>query len=161
MLTPATTLKFVAVGLVLVFGSSLANAQESVSSSLKTEPGSRRMFVDPSSTWVSTGKVSLTVNPLTRQGESYVGNYRIRVVPYFLKNEEGTLEMEASDATVRKLSAGIGTTFTGKATNTKNGTVQTIVATATPSTNVRGNVTISIITENGLMVFNTSYRFGE
>jgi len=125
------------------------------------EHPSLRLFIDPSSTTVSLGKVSLTVSPLTHNGKVLLGDYQIKVVPYFYKNEKGALELEFSDEMEQKLLNGVAVKFSGKATNSKNGKVKEIVGKASPTANDRGNVTFSILTKNGLMVFNTTYHFGE
>jgi hypothetical protein len=117
--------------------------------------------IDPSSTTVSLGKASLIVNPLTHKGKFYGGDYQLKVVPYFFQSEKGTLELEASDDTVHKLLGGIALEFTGKATNNKNGKPKVITGKATPLTNEKGSLTFSIVTDNGPMVFDTSYPFGE
>jgi len=136
-------------------------AQGTVPHPIHLELVSRRVCIDPCATKVCFGKVNLDISPLTRKGEFYVGDYRTTVVPYFFKNENGTMELEASDDTVRKLMKGIRIKFIGKGTNIKTGKAKVIIGTATPSNGNRGSVTFSIATENGLMVFNTFYHFGE
>ncbi len=76
-------------------------------------------------------------------------------------SEQGALELEASDDTVQKLLEGIAVKFTGKATNTKKGKPKVITGNATPSTHEKGSLTFSVETDNGLMVFKTSYHVGE
>jgi hypothetical protein len=119
------------------------------------------MFVDSSSTKVSLGKVNLIVNPLTHKGNFYLGAYQIKVFPYFFKNEKGALKMEASKNSVLKLSKGIPMNFTGTATNNKTGEMKIVRGKATPLTIDRGVAMFAIITDNGLMVFNTSYHFAQ
>jgi hypothetical protein len=147
--------------LLILADARLADAQTSVPPGNYAAQIDRRMFVDPSSTNVSLGKVSLTVNPLTHKGMYYLGGYQIKVVPYYFKNEAGTLKMEASEDSVQKLAQGIKMKFTGKATNTKTGLQKSITGIATPSTNNRGSAVFTVITEHGLMVFNTTYHLGE
>jgi len=148
--------------LATLFVPRAVNAQ-ACATPLANKPGSihRVMIVDPSSTRVSLGKVSLIVSPLTHNGKVYIGEYQIKVMPYFLKNEKGTLELEASDDSMREFMGGSPIKFIGKATNSKKSKPKIIIGKATPSTNDRGTVTFSIVTDNGLMVFNTSYHFGD
>jgi hypothetical protein len=82
------------------------------------------------------------------------------VRPYFFKSEKGTLLLGASDASVRKLQAGTAIDFSGKAVTRKDGKSHVVLGKATPSSGDQGSVTFSIITENGKMIFNTSYHFG-
>lgn len=123
-------------------------------------PG-RRLYVEPSSSAVSLGKVSLTVSPLIHQGHLFTGDYGLQVVPYVFKNEKGKLELEATDETVDKIIAGTAMEFTGKATNEKNGKTKAIIGKITPSAADRGSVTFSVQTDNGLMVFNSTYHFAK
>jgi len=75
-------------------------------------------------------------------------------------SEKGSLLLAASDDSVRKLQVGTAIDFTGKAVARKNGKIHVVLGKATPSSGERGSVTFSIITDNGQMVFNTSYHFG-
>jgi hypothetical protein len=119
----------------------------------------QRMLVSPSSTTVWLGKASLTVGPLTYKDGEYTGDYSVTVSPYFFKSQKGPLVLAASDDSVRKLLNGISVEFTGKATNSADGTIKLVKGTATPASGQGGAVTFSISTDNGDMVFNTSYHF--
>ena len=88
-----------------------------------------------------------------------MGDYQLKVRPYFFKSEKGTLVLAASDDSVRKLQAGTAIDFTGKAVTRKDGKIHVVLGKATSSSGDRGSVTFSIITENGKIVFNTSYHF--
>ena len=118
------------------------------------------MFVNASSTTVALGKAGLTVSPLSRKEKLYVGNYQLKVTPYFFKSEKGQLVLGSGEDLFGKLAAGTAVTFTGKATSLKDGKVKVVNGKATPTTNERGAVSFSVITENGPMAFNTTYRLG-
>ena len=120
-----------------------------------------RMFVAPSSTKVALGKVALSVSPLGKQGGYYVGTYRLKVTPYFFKNEMGTLTLGNGDDLFGKLAAGMTVPFTGKATSGKDGMVKKVNGSATPSGSGQGAVSFTVVTENGPMTFNTSYKLGQ
>jgi len=125
-----------------------------------SEAVTRRLFIDPSATSVALGKASLIVSPLTHRNGNYVGDYQLKVRPYFFKSEKGTLVLAASDDSVRKLQAGTAIYFRGKAVTRKDGKTHIVLGKATPPpSGDRGSVTFSIITENGKMVFSTSYHF--
>ncbi len=119
----------------------------------------RKLFIGPSSTSVALGKASLIVSPLTHRGGNYVGDYQLKVRPYFFKSEKGTLLLAASDDSVRKLQKGTAIDFAGKAVTRKDGKTHVVLGRATPSSGDRGSVAFSIITDNGKMIFNTSYHF--
>jgi hypothetical protein len=119
----------------------------------------RRLFVDPSSSRVKLGKANLTLTPLTPKGDMYVGDYRLRVVPYFFKNEEGSLVLTAPQESYQRLAQGSAVEFNGVATSKKDGKRKIVTGKIIPLTSDRGRVTFSVATENGKMVFNTLYHF--
>ena len=135
------------------------HAERSNSTPETSDPVTRKLFIDSSSTSVALGKASLIVSPLTHRDGNYVGDYQLKVRPYFFKSEKGTLLLVASDNSLRKLQAGKAINFTGKAVTRKDGKTHVVLGKATPLSGDRGSVTFSIITENGKMVFNTSYHF--
>ena len=121
----------------------------------------RKLFIDPSSTSVALrGKASLIVSPLAHRDGNYVGDYQLKVRPYFFKSEKGSLLLAASDDAVRKLQTGTAINFTGKAVTHKDGRTHIVLGRATPSSRDRGSVTFSIVTDDARIVFNTSYHFG-
>jgi len=154
-------MKSALVAFAILFTFVMVDAQEKPPLQHKQESKSRRVYIEPSSTTVSLGKVSLIVSPLTHAGKFLIGEYQIKVVPYFYKSEQGSLELGASEDIEQKLSEGIPVKFIGKATNCKNGKTKVVVGKATPSAKDHGSVTFSIETRHGMMVFNTTYHFGE
>ncbi len=150
----------------LIFAATLlasgsAHGQPSLPPAAKPATAQSRMFVTPSSTKVSLGKVALSVSPLGKQGAYYVGTYRLRVTPYFFKNETGTLTLGNGEDLFGKLAAGTTVPFTGKATSGKDGMVKAVNGSATPSGKGQGAVSFTVVTENGPMTFNTSYKIGQ
>ena len=144
----------------VLFPGALA-AQNVASSPRMGEAVERRMFVDPSSTTVSHNKVRLIVEPLTHKGKFYVGSYRLKVFPYFLKNETGTLKLDAPDGGFRTFTEGAEVKFTGKATNNKGAKDKVITGIAKPSDRDKGSLIFSLETDNGRMTFKTSYHFAK
>jgi hypothetical protein len=146
----------------LIFGvTSVIHAERPNSTAGISNAATRRLLIDPSFTSVALrGKASLIVSPLTHRDGSYVGDYQLKVRPYFFKSEKGSLLLAASDDAVRKLQAGTPINFTGKAVTHKDGRTHIVLGRATPSSGDRGNVTFSIITDDAKIVFNTSYHFG-
>ena len=151
----------IAVFVFLILGvTSVIHAERLDSTAGTSNGGTRKLFIDPSSTSVALrGKASLIVSPLAHRDGNYVGDYQLKVRPYFFKSEKGTLVLAASDDSVRKLQAGTAIDFAGKAVTRKDGKTHIVLGKATPPSGDRGRVTFSIITENGKMVFNTSYHF--
>jgi hypothetical protein len=150
----------IAVFFSLILGvASCIHAEGSNSTAETLDAVTRKLFIDPSSTSVTLGKASLIVSPLTHRNGNYEGDYQLKVRPYFFKSEKGTLLLAAADDSVRKLQAGTAIAFTGKAVTRKDGKTHVVLGKATPSSRDGGSVTFSIITENGKMVFKTSYHF--
>jgi hypothetical protein len=148
-------------GGVLLFASVFLNAQEAPHFQQKPAPIYRKVYIDPGSTSVSLGKVSLNVSPLSHVGKFFTGGYAIKVTPYFYKSEKGALELEAAEDIEQKLSEGVPVKFIGKAINVKNGKTKVVVGKATPSGKDQGWVTFSIETTHGMMIFNTTYHLAE
>lgn len=145
---------------LLTLGLSVSHAERHYSADT-SDAGSRKLLIDPSSTSVALrGKASLIVSPLTHRDGNYVGDYQLKVKPYFFKSEKGSLLLSASDDAVRKLHTGIPINFTGKAVTLKDGRTHTVLGRATPSSGDRGSVTFSIVTDDAKIVFKTSYHFG-
>ena len=83
---------------------------------------------------VSAGKVTLIIGPLKRANGVYTGDYKIKVFPYFFKNENGRLAIVVSDASLAAVNQGKVVAITGTATTSgKGGKSRTIEATATPT----------------------------
>jgi hypothetical protein len=145
---------------LILGGTGCIHAEKSNSPPETSRAVTRKLFIDPSSTPVALrGKASLIVSPLTHREGNYVGEYQLKVRPYFFKSEKGSLLLAASDEAVRKLQAGTAINFTGKAVTYKDGRTHMVLGTATPSSADRGRVTFSIITDDVKMVFSTSYHF--
>jgi len=119
-----------------------------------------KLVIGPSCASVALGKASLIVSPLTHRDGNYVGDYQLKVRPYFFKSEKGSLLLAASDDAVRKLQAGTAINFTGQAVTHKDGRTHIVLGRATPSSPDRGSVTFSIVTDDARIVFNASYHFG-
>ena len=152
----------IAVFVFLILGvTSVIHAERPNSAAGTSNAGTRKLFIDPSSTSVALrGKASLIVSPLTHRNGNYAGDYQLKVRPYFFKSEKGSLLLAASDDSVRKLQAGTAINFTGQAVTHKDGRTHIVLGKATPSSRDRGSVTFSIVTDDAKIVFNTSYHFG-
>src|SRR6202162_4481721 len=95
----------IAVFVFLILGvTSFIHAETANSTAGTSSAGTRKLLIDPSSTSVALrGKASLIVSPLTHRDGNYVGDYQLKVRPYFFKSEKGSLLLAASDDAVRKL----------------------------------------------------------
>ena len=139
---------------------SCIHAEKSRSPGAISDPVTRKLFIDPSSTPVHLGKATLIVSPLKRRDGNYVGDYQLKVRPYFFKSETGSLVLSASEDSVRRLQSGRAIDFTGKAVTREDGTTHVVLGRATPLSGDRGTVTFSIVTEkNAKIIFKTLYHF--
>jgi hypothetical protein len=145
---------------LIVADTRCVNAAKSNSVGESSGAITRTLLIDPSSASIASAKASLIVSPLKHRSGNYVGDYQLKVRPYFFKSEKGSLLLGASDESVRKLQAGTAINFRGKAVTRKDGKTHTVLGKATPSSGDRGSVVFSILTDNGTMVFDTSYHFG-
>jgi hypothetical protein len=151
----------ITLSVFLVLGSTNSiHAEKSNSTAEISDPVKRKLFIDPSSTSVRLGKATLIVSLLTRRGDNYIGDYQLKVRPYFFKSETGSLVLGASEDFVRRLQSGRAIDFTGKALTREDGTTHVVLGRATPLSGDRGTVTFSIVTEkNAKIIFKTSYHF--
>src|SRR5262249_31043159 len=131
------------------------------SSNKKSASASRDLFLEPSSTAVTGGSASLTVGVLTRQAETYIGDYQVKGSLYFFNNENGKVSIDATDESLKKLDRGIAVTFTGQASTNGSGKTRRINDKATPLDDSRGTVSLRFVAGKREMLFNTSYRFEE
>ena len=120
-----------------------------------------KLTLVPSSTSLAGGKVRLATTELRRAAGKYIGEYQLKVVPYFFKSETGSLMITASDEALRTLAAGTAVIFGGKAVTAGTGKTRNIKVKATPAgaDATKGSITISIPTENGELVFESEYTF--
>jgi len=123
-------------------------------------PASRILLIDSSSMPVAAGKATLIIGPLQRTNGVYTGDYRLKVFPYFLKNEKGRLAIVVSDESLAKASQGKVVSITGTATtNGKNGKCRPIGAIATPVDRDHGTLKLWFTAGNRKMIFEPTYHF--
>src|SRR4029077_20763013 len=70
---------------LVLSGTSCIYAERSRSTTETSNPVTRKLFIDPSSTSVRLGKATLIVSALSRRGGNYIGDYRLKVRPYSLR----------------------------------------------------------------------------
>jgi hypothetical protein len=122
----------------------------------------RILTIDRCTANIAGGKATLTVGPLRPTGDTYSGDYSMKVSPYFFKNEKGRLAILIPSESIEKASKGVPVNVTGKATeNGKKGKVLKINATATPTDSHQGELKLWFIVDEKKMVFQTRYRFVE
>jgi hypothetical protein len=119
-------------------------------------------MIDPSFTPVAAGKATLTIGALQRADGVYSGDYKIRVSPYFWKNEKGRLAIVVSDETLAKINQGKAATIIGTATTSgKGGMSRHIDATATPANIDRGTLKLWFASGDRIMIFEPAYHLSE
>ena len=131
--------------------------------STNSAPGDRILMIDSSSMPVAAGRATLIIGALQRTNGVYSGDYKIRVFPYFLKNEKGRLAIVVSDKSLAGINQGKVEAIIGTATtNGKGGRSRHIDATATPADKNRGTLKLWFTTAgNRKMVFEPAYHFAK
>jgi hypothetical protein len=120
----------------------------------------RILLVAPSSMPITAGTVILTIGALHRTGDVYTGDYRIKVSPYFFKNERGRLAIVVSDQSMAAINEGKVVGIFGTATTSgKRGECRHIEATATPVDINHGTLRLWFMAGNRKMIFNPTYHF--
>ncbi|CAN5556221.1 hypothetical protein BH18VER2_BH18VER2_02800 [soil metagenome] len=119
---------------------------------------SSKLIVAPSSSSLAGGTAKLVVGVLSREKSAYTGQYRIKVFPYFFKNESGKLLIKVSETSLRRMIEGDATNFAGRAITDGTGETRRVTARVLPEASDHGVLTFTVATENGPLVFNTSYR---
>ena len=109
---------------------------------------------------IAAGKATLTIGALQRTNGVYTGDYKLKVFPYFLKNETGRLAIIVSDESLAEASLGKVVAITGTATTTgKGGRSRHIDATATPADINHGTLKLWFMAGNRKMIFEPAYHF--
>ena len=142
---------------LLAVGWSVAHAAPASDNSATA---SRILMIDSSSMTVAAGKATLIIGALLRTNGVYAGDYRIKVFPYFLKNEKGRLAIAVSDASLAEASQGKVVAITGTATTSgPGGRTRHIDATATPADINHGTLKLWFTAGSRKMIFEPAYHF--
>jgi hypothetical protein len=126
-------------------------------------PADRLLMIERSSMKVAGGTATLIIAPLRRTNDIFGGTFEMKVVPYFFKNDKGTLAIEITAESFAKASKGLPVKITGTATTPdKHGViVRKIEAVATPADDYHGALKLWFDIDDRKMIFNTRYRFVE
>jgi len=121
----------------------------------------RLLVIDRSFTRVSAAKATLIIEPLTRKGEIFTGDYEMKVTPFFFKSEKGKLEIVVSDESLKKAGKGEPVEITGTALTHGEDVKRKVNARATPVDKNHGQLKVWFVADEREMVFNTTYRLVE
>jgi hypothetical protein len=142
---------------LLAMGWGIARAASPPADSAATD---RLLLVDSSSMRIGTSKATLIIGPLRRAAGVYTGDYKLKVFPYFFKNENGRLAILVSDEILAEVSRGKAATIVGTATTSgKNCKSRPIGATATPVDINRGTLKLWFMAGDRKMIFAPAYHF--
>lgn len=123
-----------------------------------TQTPPTKLLIEPSSTQLPLAKADLTVGPLESKEQSLCGTYKIKVTPFAFKNDHGNITLAMSTEDTEKMSKGKPVDFTGKATSAKDGKIKPIKGKTKPDAGNHGDVSFVVTTEDGDLLFNTTYR---
>jgi hypothetical protein len=114
--------------------------------------------IEPVTTSIPLGRVTLTCPPFSRDTPHYRSTYTARVFPYFFLSEHGEIAIEVSDADLERLAAGERVVFTGEAFN-HHGDHRHVEGHAAPHDAWSGEIKVRIfVTRRIQLIFNTTYR---
>jgi hypothetical protein len=133
---------------------------QAASASTNSAPANRILMIDPSSMPIATGKATLIIGALQRVDGVYTGDYKLKVFPWFLKNEKGRLAIVVSDESLSEASQGKAVAITGTATTSgKGGKCRPIAAIATPVNMDHGTLKLWFTAGSRKMIFTPAYHF--
>ena len=137
------------------------SAAHAAPASTNAAAGNRVLMIDSSSMPVAAGKATLIIGPLQRTNGIYTGDYKLKVFPWFFKNQTGTLAIVVSDASLAEAGQGRVVAITGTATTSgKGGQSRPIAAIATPVNMDHGTLKLWFTTAaNRKMIFEPAYHF--
>lgn len=149
-------LKLALLCFLIIFTCQKSSAQ--INSSTNPPAENLKLFIEPSSTPVPSGTAKLSVGLLKLKAGTFLGDYQVKVVPYFFQNEKGKLSIAAPEASLAKLTNQVAVDFVGKATSS-DGTSKRIDGKITPSNRNEGTVCLWFMAGKRKMIFNAAYRF--
>jgi hypothetical protein len=125
-----------------------------------SDAAGRVLMIDSSSMPVGAGNATLIIGPLQRTNGIYTGDYKLKVFPWFLKNEKGRLAIVVSDELLAEAGQGKVVTITGTATTSgKNGRTRHVEVTATPEDVNHGTLKVLFLAGSRKMTFEPAYHF--
>ena len=125
-----------------------------------SDAAGRVLMIDSSSMPVDAGNATLIIGPLQRTNGIYTGDYKLKVFPWFLKNEKGTLAIVVSDESLAEAGRGKVVTIAGTATTSgKSGRTRAVAAIATPVNGDHGTLKLWFTAGTREMTFEPAYHF--
>jgi hypothetical protein len=121
----------------------------------------RVLILENSTMPLPAAKATLIVGPLTRTNGVYVGDFKLKVFPYFFKGDRGRLAINVPDKVLAAINQGNIVAVTGTSTSTKNGIVRHIEITATPKDRDHGTISLWFMVGDRKMVFAPDYHFAD
>lgn len=118
-----------------------------------------RVAVEPATTSIYLGTVSMTMPTLVRANGVYTAPYVAKVFPFFFYNESGRLAIEISDDALRQLERGEPIEFKGRGIR-DDGAERRVEGKATPFDASSGKIKVRVFYSKRIeLIFNTTYRF--
>jgi hypothetical protein len=120
----------------------------------------RVLKISPSATKITGAKLTLAVGTLRQTNDAFVGEFQMKVSPFFFKNEKGIVTIDLSTNAIAKAARGETIEVKGVAkTSGKNGPTRPLTAVAIPKDSENGSLTITIQDGDRKLRFVTDYRF--
>ncbi len=148
--------------LFLILSLGLARVTLGDALATNSSAGDSTLIIDRCSTTVSGAKATLSIGRLQQTGDTYAGDYSMKISPYFFKNEKGKLAILVPADSLAKVRKGLVLEVIGTATETgARGKSRHIDAVATPVDQKRGLLKLWFMADGHKMTFETQYHFAE
>ena len=145
--------------LFLLFLTSSWRAAQGAATATSPVADSRVLMLDNCVMPLPTAKATLIVGPLTRTNGIYVGDFKVKVFPYFFKSDRGRLAINVPDQALAAINQGKTVAITGTSTSTKSGTVRHVEIRALPKDGDQGTVCLWFMVGDQKMIFTSTYHF--
>jgi len=145
--------------LFLLFLAASWRAAQGAATATAPVADSRVLLLDNCVMPLPTAKATLIVGPLTRTNGVYVGDFKVKVFPYFFKSDRGSLAINVPDQTLTAIHQGKTVAITGTSTSAKNGKVRHVEIRALPKDNDQGTVCLWFMVGDQKMFFTSTYHF--
>jgi hypothetical protein len=117
------------------------------------------LILENSTMPLPTAKATLIVGPLTRTNDLYVGDFKVKIFPYFFKNDWGRLAINVPDQALAAMNQGQPVAITGTSTSSKSGIVRHVEIMAMPKGHDHGTVKLWFMAGGQKMIFNPAYHY--
>ena len=134
-------------------------AAQAVPTATNSAADGRVLILENSTMPLTSAVATLIIGPLTRTNGTYVGDFKLKIFPYFFKSDRGRLAISVPDPALAALNQGKSVAITGTSTSAKNGVVRYVEITVSPKDHNHGSVSLWFMAGGRKMIFTPAYQF--